>query len=241
MTSLREAADMPLASTAIDVITQSIRLINDNEAQYDPLASRRRTFDTSNQPDIESQLFSRSKKHQKITRASIDKFGNRIAEYLGLPPKVVNVEEELQGVPAFNAWEEFIVSFAKAYLVFKGINPDPVTITQENPAIKEKEEFMYCTNCSSLPVALIEVGMFPLSNLQQPSGAVHFSVCDYFDRMRKAFDGSGKQTADFYNALHGKDKPLLSARNCADIILLYRRMMEVSGEWPSTDNESDEE
>lgn len=81
-------------------------------------------------------------------------------------------------------------------------------------AIEEKEEFMYCTNCSSLPVALIEVGMFPLLNLQQPSGAVHFSVCDYFDKMRKAFDGSGKQTADFYNALHGKDKvQLFPSRN----------------------------
>lgn len=118
-----------MTSSISDISATAENTLQLAEALSSSSTGRRRTLDTFSESEIENQLFPENRKHQRLTKASMDEFGTRVAQYLGLaPPKVVHEEED----EAFEEWEEFIVSFAKAYLVFKGTNSAKVTIQQEN-------------------------------------------------------------------------------------------------------------
>ncbi|KAI7895552.1 uncharacterized protein EV154DRAFT_495294 [Mucor mucedo] len=97
--------------------------------------------------------------------------------------------------------------------------------------VQKNQPFVYCGNCKSLPVALVEAGMFPVSPTK-PNGAVHFSLCDFFVKLRINFAGSAEKIANFYSELLQQgvavDKQCLSAEKCASAILLYSKMIELA-------------
>jgi hypothetical protein len=64
---------------------------------------------------------------------------------------------------------------------------------------KSCEVVKYCTTCQTLPSALIQMGLFPLS-AETPKTAVHFAVCDIMVRLRDICKESGEKIADFCNA-----------------------------------------
>lgn len=81
-------------------------------------------------------------------------------------------------------------------------------------AVQEKVEFTYCSKCNTLPVALVEAGMFPLSPTK-PSGAIHFWLCDAMVKTRNVLGTSAEKLAELYNLLQqqGVDQKVLFTAN----------------------------
>ncbi|KAG1468546.1 hypothetical protein G6F56_003771 [Rhizopus delemar] len=89
--------------------------------------------------------------------------------------------------------------------------------------------FEFCGGCKTLPVALVEAGLFPLSPTK-PSGAVHFGLCALLVRLRNIFAGSGEKISEFLSLQHQDFEKCLSAKNCSNIIILFSKMTELADE-----------
>ncbi|KAI7874438.1 uncharacterized protein EV154DRAFT_578343 [Mucor mucedo] len=103
-----------------------------------------------------------------------------------------------------------------------------VILIRSFKGVKNSEGFFYCSHCNTLPVALVESGFFPLSP-NRTTGAVHFSLCDFFLRLRNTFAGSAEKISSFYDAwAPGTEKTTISEEKCSNTILLYHKMVELS-------------
>ncbi|KAG1473612.1 hypothetical protein G6F56_000860 [Rhizopus delemar] len=141
----------------------------------------------------------------------------------------------------FCAWRNVMPELVKAYISFLGSSPrDPVTCACPSSEIRfkklnlfswdvvqEEQAFEYCGRCSTLPVALVKAGMFPLSP-ENPLGAVHFALCEVLLRSRNVYAASGEKIAEFMSLQHSNSKKHLSAENCSNTIILFNKMVELA-------------
>ncbi|KAI7893534.1 uncharacterized protein EV154DRAFT_561284 [Mucor mucedo] len=174
---------------------------------------------------------------------------------------VVNLNQHRSKLQKLSAtWKDLMKVFPKAYLAFLGRNgglpnmldgqdslmgpscgcpDDYIKLAKVNFffvwGVKESEGFFYCSHCNTLPVALVESGFFPLSP-NRPTGAVHFSLCDFFLRLRNTFAGSAEKISSFYDAwATGTEKATISEEKCSSTILLYHKMVELSEQMKNED------
>ncbi|KAI7879557.1 uncharacterized protein EV154DRAFT_486055 [Mucor mucedo] len=134
---------------------------------------------------------------------------------------------------SFLAWKDLMRVLPKAYLAFLSRNGGIPTMISEHPGslvpfVKAKCDFQYCGGCKTLPVALVEAGMFPLAPIR-PTAALHFSLCDFFVNLRNIFAGSAEKIAEFYKVCANQTAQTnLSADRCSNSIILYNKMVKLS-------------
>ncbi|KAI7869413.1 uncharacterized protein EV154DRAFT_571192 [Mucor mucedo] len=115
---------------------------------------------------------------------------------------------------SFLAWKCLMKVLPKAYLAFL--------------VVQAKYDFQYCGGCKTLPVVLVEDGMFPLA-LTRPTAALHLSLCDFFVNLRNIFASSAEKIAEFYKVCANQTAQAnLSADRCSNSIILYNNMVELS-------------
>ncbi|KAG1453247.1 hypothetical protein G6F56_007621 [Rhizopus delemar] len=163
------------------------------------------------------------------------------------------VTEEVRGryrhkqTTLFATWKDSMKKLAKGYLSFLGNTADKPSTRKEEAsayipcecpsqyritshiAVQLQQEFKFCGGCKTLPVALVEAGLFPLSPTK-PSGAVHFGLCALLVRLRNVLAGSGEKISEFLSLQHQDFGKCLSAENCSNITILFSKMTELADE-----------